>query len=93
VSEPHVYTLQQPIEFAKKQITELTFRAPTAKDFRTFPIGANPSIGQALDVGSLLCGQPPVVMGLLSPPDMMEVVTIVMGFLSPGQPTGRTHSA
>lgn len=82
------YVLKVPIKFGQDTITELTFRRPTAKDFRAFPVGLNPTIGQVLDVGSLLCGHPPVVMNKLDPVDMVEVVTIVTGFLEPGQTTG-----
>jgi len=84
--------LSKPIQHGKQEITELMFRDPIARDFRQFPVGKNPTIGEVLDVASLLCNVPPVVLWTMAPSDAVRVTEIVLGFLEPGPPTGKTLS-
>ena len=78
--------LQDPIEFGSRVIDQLTIRKPKAKDMRKFPL--NPSMGDMLDLASVLAGEPTSVIDELSVPDMTRVVEVIGDFLGASQATG-----
>jgi hypothetical protein len=76
-------TLKVPIVIGSETITELRFRAPKAKDFRTMPMDGQ-TVGHILDMMGKLCGQPNVVMDELSLEDLEEVSSLFYRFTSRG---------
>lgn len=70
-----VYPLKRPITVGTETVTELRFRAPKAKDMRSFPLEGR-TIGHVLDIVGKLCGQPTVVIDELSAEDLEEVSSI-----------------
>lgn len=89
MSEPKTLTLKTPIAFGKVEITELTFREPLAGDMRGLPLGEH-NIGHMLNLGSVLCAQPPAVLDKLGLADLAEVLGIVGGFIQAGLGTPTT---
>ena len=86
MSTPKVHKLKEPVKAGSETITELTIRAPKAKDLRKLP--AQPQTGDLLDLAGRLCGQPPSVIDELGMDDTMAVLDIVGNFMEPGQTTG-----
>jgi hypothetical protein len=81
-------TLKHPIKFGSEMITELTFRKPKAKDFRSFPAGT-PTMGDILTLVGHLANQPDTVVDELSVEDMAAVSKVIDSFTG-GQETGST---
>ena len=73
--------LSQPIKFGSEEVTELHFRAPVARDFRSLKIQSM-SMGDLLDLASILSDTEKSKIDMLSAKDALKVVEIVSSFLS-----------
>jgi len=81
-----VLKLKEPILWGSETISELTIRAPKAKDIRKLP--EKPNTGDIIDLAGRLCGQPPPVMDELSIEDTKAVLQVVGNFMDGGPATG-----
>lgn len=84
--QPKVLKLKEAIKFGSEDISELTIRAPKAKDIRGLP--AQPNTGDILNLAAKLCGQTPSVIDELGMEDTVELLEIVGNFMAPGRVTG-----
>ena len=75
-------TLQDPFDFAGRNIAKFTLREPKAKDMRSLPIEVK--VGDLLDLGARLANSEKAVFNELSARDAMTVVAEVSSFLAPG---------
>lgn len=90
---PKTVKLRSPIQFGKDQlIEELTFRPPTAKDFRRLAIVSGYEMDTVLTLAGRLSGQPDAVIDKLTGGDLEEVIAIASGFMPGSQSTGKTPS-
>lgn len=86
--DPNILKLKEPIKHGSETISELVFRKPKAKDFRSVPM--EPNMGDILNLVGKLSGQPPSVIDELGTEDMMEACAKVSGFFPAGLGTGKT---
>lgn len=86
---PTTIQLREPIQNGSETVSELVFRAPRAKDFRSMPLDMK-IWGDLLGLAGKLCNQPDHIIGDLCVADMQEVTTLVAGFMAGGQVTGKT---
>jgi hypothetical protein len=91
MEEPkRVYQLKVPFNFGSSEITSLEFRAPRGKDMRSMPISGMKTIGDLLDLASVLSGQPSPVLDRLAMEDVAAVLGIVALFIEAGLGTPTT---
>lgn len=99
MAAPVTVRLREPVQFGKdaEPITELVLK-PTARHFRDLVIRTAEDGTVEYEpyrlalVGMKMAGQSAAVLDLMDPRDMSEVAAMVMGFISPGQPTGSVAS-
>ena len=77
--------LKSPIQFGSREITDLTFREPRAKDMRH--IKREMTVGDMLDMAAKLCGEPGSVIDLLTIDDANAVIEFVAKSFSNGGST------
>lgn len=93
MTDPVTVKLRAPIQLGREQlIEELTFRAPTGKDFRRLPTVPGYEMDTILALAARLSGQTDLVIDKLSGEDLEEVVALVAGFMPGSRPTGRSPS-
>lgn len=79
--------LSVPIEFGSETITELVFKRPKAKHFRSMP--NDPGVSDMLNLAGNICGQPTPVIDELDVEDMNKVMDVVADFIEDGPTTGK----
>lgn len=75
-------TLECPIEFGKRTISELTFKEMTAAEM--WEVHGQMKMGDLLKIGASLCGEPVSVMKLLKRADAQKVAEHVGNELAAG---------
>lgn len=90
------YDLKKPVTGIEDQpIGSLTFREEiVAGDLRDLKLQnlAEWTTGEVLRLAGRLCAQPDAVLNRLSVADLLEVQTLVLGFLMAGHQTGTASS-
>lgn len=87
--EPVTIKLTNPIVQGSETITSLTFPGSLkGRHVRDMPLTSQMTAGDLLKIASRMCGEPPSVMDELEGADLMDVLSLVGGFLQPGQKTG-----
>lgn len=87
------YTLKEPLRDGSQMIEVLNFRKPRAKDIFDMPAQSDKLTPRHMcELASKLCGQPMSILENMSIGDLMEVSSIVEGFMVGGHPTGETSS-
>ena len=84
--------LKHPITIAGREVVELAFRRPKAKDMRGLNFGEEKRFDMIFELAGRLSGETDVVIGELDIEDMMEVQAVVGGFFSGGLKTGNEPS-
>lgn len=79
-------TLEFPIEFGDRKITELTFTRLKGKHIRK--LSAAPTMADLLDLASKSAGEPPAVFDEMDAKDVMTVTEVIGGFLGDSPKTG-----
>lgn len=90
MADPVTVKLKTPIQFGSQLIEELSFRAPTGKDFRRLPIVSGLELDTVLVLAGRISGQPDAVIDKLTGDDLEEVISLVSGFMPGSQQTGKT---
>lgn len=83
--------LNTPIEAHGNTVSELTLRAPKAKELRDLPIKQNMTMGDLYGIAAACADVPPSSIDQLDAADIMKVMEVVGGFLGLG--TGETQSS
>lgn len=83
--------LTQPIQAHGEEVTELTFRAPVARDLRALPIGAR-SIGDYLPLLAALASVPPSSIEQLAACDLFEALEWLYPLFARSPATGGPSS-
>lgn len=73
--------LKFPVSHGTEEVKELELRRPKGKDLRKLP--AEPSTSDVLNLGASLAGVTPSVVDEMDAEDVMALVEVVKGFLSP----------
>lgn len=84
---PQVVKLTDPVQAHGREITELTFRRPVAKDLRAFDKGGE--IAGMIELIASLTGLPVSTIESLSVQDFTACSEVVGGFLDSGRATGK----
>jgi len=92
MSESVTLKLQTPIQFGSEVIEELTFRPPTAKDYRLLPARDGYPFATLLALAGKLTGKPDAVIDKLAGADLDAVLEIAGSFMKGGRPTGNEPS-
>ncbi len=91
MSDVTEYQLVQPIEFGKELVTELSLRAPRAKDMRAFDqVGTDGrgGISAIIDFLASCSGRPPRLIEQMGAEDFMALQDWVGKFVPDGPATG-----
>lgn len=89
------YPLKYPVMLGNEEVKELTL-TPVARAFKGFKQKVSGDGGVEFDsyeaaaCAIRMTGHPPALLEKLHPEDMMALGGLALGFLAPGQPTGKT---
>lgn len=79
--------LKKPLKFGDKEITEIVFREPVAKDLRK--LSGSPGVGELLDLAAGLSDLPtPQLINGLKLYDTNKVLEAITAFFEDGPETG-----
>jgi hypothetical protein len=84
---PQILKLTEPVQAHGREVTELTFRKPVAKDLRAFDKGGE--IAGTIEFVASLTGQPVSTIESLCVSDFQACGKVVEGFLGDGHATGK----
>ena len=79
--------LQYPIPWGEDEVSELTFRPPTAADIEH--LSASPTLKELLQIASKCSGQVPALIKKLDATDAIRITEVIADFLDSTPKTGK----
>lgn len=83
-----VYKLQEPVEFGKRTVAEITLKRPKGKHLKD--LGKDAKLGDIMSIAPKISGEPQEIFDEMDGADYLAVSEVIGDFLDNGQETGKT---